>query len=332
MALSKNFDFVDLLLGSIRDDLGVVTPLDEEYKITIAPLLLKEDDSPERFFNHLWYTIIDQRRDVRNIVIPIMASLMIAGFNVNFVLKKPEESAEILANILSAYGHELKVPRRDVDRLVEDGFHTKAVPSRPQAIVDTIYKLCERFKISEIKDLEAFRKDIIQNRANYLRNGKLRGEFVKGLPLIGPKSFYFFLRDIEPLADPRAVPIPIDTNVAQSIQKTGLMFDSWPPELSQVIPVANRGKYARVFEDRIRYLVSETNPHAKNWKMTYSERIVRLSEMLFLLGAVYCQKCPSKGKKKLHINDKCPFKERCMLALNVKGDWIKKMLQRLNEK
>jgi hypothetical protein len=320
---------VDLLLGSIGDNLRI-NSLVEEYRITIAPILLKENDPPERFFNHFWYTIIDQRRDVRNIVIPVMASLMIAGFNVNFALENPEESVEILANVLSAYGHELKIPSNDIARLVNDGFHARTVPSRPQAVIDTIHKLCERFKIREIKDLETFRRNIIQNRANYVGNEKLRKDFLKGLPLIGPKSFYFFLRNIEPLADLLEVPTPIDTNVAQSIQKTGLMFDSWPPKLSQVIPVAERGKHVEAFGKRIRCLVSEANPHIKNWKMTYPERIVRLSEILFLLGAVYCQKCP-KGKGKLHINEACPFKEKCMLALNVEKDWIREMLQKLTE-
>ncbi|MBD3205938.1 hypothetical protein GF319_06295 [Candidatus Bathyarchaeota archaeon] len=55
--------------------------LRSEYEITIEPIIVKTEDPAENFVNHLWYTIIDQRRDVKDFVIPMMSSLMISGFN-----------------------------------------------------------------------------------------------------------------------------------------------------------------------------------------------------------------------------------------------------------
>jgi hypothetical protein len=59
--------------------------LRQEYEITIGSIIIDEEDVAERFVNHLWYTIIDQRRDV---VIPMMTTLMLSNTSPFFMLNK----------------------------------------------------------------------------------------------------------------------------------------------------------------------------------------------------------------------------------------------------
>ncbi|MFW6116994.1 MAG: hypothetical protein ACOC6G_00230 [Thermoproteota archaeon] len=327
---------VQKLLSLVYGDESQLDPaLRREFEITIENLLLEEGDSAVEFVNHLWYTIIDQRRDVKDFVIPMMASLMLSGFNPDYVVENRDEAREVLTAVLTVYGHELKYPKEDVERLVEDGYYSRMVGSRTDAVVETLGDIYGRY--GGDSPWRTFKEDVLRRRSRIIREDRLAKSVVRDWPYIRSKSFRFFLRDIEPiLADPEAIPVPVDTNVAQCIQKTGLLFEKWPPDPSEVIPVLQRGQKDN--ERRITRKVKELAQWARedcgiceicDPIRCHSRRIVYLAQVLFLMGAVYCQRCCTRGK--INVID-CPMNDCCMVSLLRGHPHMPRFLAELGEK
>jgi len=310
--------------------------LRQEYEITIDSIILNEEDSAERFVNHLWYTIIDQRRDVKDFVIPMMATLMLSGFNPDFACNEPDEALEFLTSVLTAYGHELKYSSKDNEALLKDGYYTKRVASRPESILKTLMSIRRNYGRLG-RPWQRFKEYILKHRSLIIKNRKFAERVVKDWPLISSKSFRFFLRDIEPiLSDPNAIPVPVDSNVARSIQKTGIMFDQWPPNLSEVIPVSRRGekKSEKRITERIKNISvwngEDCGICSKCDKSScHARRMVYLAQALFLLGSEYCQRCCVNGKLKLVP---CPLSSRCMLSLYLEHPMISIFIKKLERK
>ncbi|MHA1249848.1 MAG: hypothetical protein ACTSRP_07650 [Candidatus Helarchaeota archaeon] len=180
-------------------------------------------------------------------------------------------------------------------------------------------------------------KDFILNNRNILSSDKSkRKKFVKIFPYVSEKSISFMLRDISPPLDsPNIIPIPVDVNVCHSIQKTGLLFDSWPPPSNNIIPkkkITSKSNYeiirnricslSRPFEDLCSKCEHKLkcDTESNNFNKCWASRIVDLSRSLFLLGTVYCQK-PICLK-----NSPCPFHNECMLP-NLKESEISSFLE-----
>lgn len=290
--------------------------LRDEYEMTIGSILLHEDDPPERFVNHLWYTIIDQRRDVKDFVIPMMASLMLAGLDPDSIVDNREEAGEIITAVLSFYGHELKYSKEDMERLVRDGYYSRRVGSRSDAILETVAKIKERYG-----SWKMFKDVILEKRNRYMKDEKLRRRDVSEYPYVSEKSFAFFLRDIEPvLLDPELIPIPIDSNVAQSIQLTGLLFEDWPPERDQIIDMGKRTERKAVGR-----ITSRVRELAESFDET-PRKTVQLAQALFLLGAEYCQNCPKKTVGEYRPIP-CPIQNYCMMGSYLDQKQIRELLK-----
>ena len=309
--------------------------LRNEYDITIDPILVNTNDPAEHFVNHLWYTIIDQRRDVKDNVIPMMASLMTSGFNPNFVINNKEESIEILLAILTSYGHELKFPKSDVERLFEDGYYSQKVGSRSDAILKTLESIHSTYPSSN--PWKSFKTDILKRRAEIIKNDRLAKTIVKEWPYIQSKSFKFFLRDIEPILDDSdMIPVPVDTNVAQGIQKTGLFFEEWLPKTNNIIPINRRTQ--KESEERIIRTIKKLAKYNEDTcilcdqcdkQNCHSRRIVYLAQALFLMGAEYCQKCFTRPTRRMIA---CPLQDLCMLSINRNNTGTLDFLETLEEK
>lgn len=137
--------------------------LKKEYEITIGSILLNEGDPPERFVNHLWYTIIDQRRDVKDFVIPMMASLVLSGINPDTMVDNRKEAGDVITAILCSYGHELKYSEEDMEKLVQDGYYSRKLGSRSDAMLNTVGKIKERYG-----SWKGFKNEILKNRSRYM--------------------------------------------------------------------------------------------------------------------------------------------------------------------
>jgi hypothetical protein len=309
--------------------------LRREYKVTIDSIIIEEKDMAERFVNHLWYTIIDQRRDVKDFVIPMMTSLMLSGFNPDYVLTEPAESLELLSAILTAYGHELKYSTEDNDKLKIDGYYRQRTPSRSESVVKTIQSISRQYGFSK-NPWHTFKQDILKRRSLLIKNDTLANRLVREWPFVSSKSFKFFLRDIEPmLSDPEGIPIPIDSNVAQSIQKTGLMFDNWPPNASDVIPVSKRGErgFEKRFAERVKSISLLKDEECGicdkcDKDRCHARRMVYLAQTLFLLGAEYCQRCYVRNQRKIVT---CPLNDDCMLSKYRDHPQIHDFIEQLEE-
>jgi len=321
---------LELIRGSAeKQDLR----LRQEYEVTIGSIILKEEAPAERFVNHLWYTIIDQRRDVKDFVIPMMATLMFSGFNPDFACDEPNEALELLTSVLTAYGHELKYSSQDNEALLRDGYYNKKTSSRSESILKTLISIKNNYGRPD-RPWQRFKEYVLKHRSLIIRDRKFAERLVKDWPFINSKSFRFFLRDIEPiLSDPNAIPIPVDSNVAQSIQKTGLMFDQWPPNPSEVIPVSRRGE--KIFERRITQRIKNLSAwnceecgicSECNKNSCHARRIVYLAQALFLLGSEYCQRCCANGKFEIVP---CPLTRKCMLSLYLEHPMISIFIRRL---
>lgn len=324
---------VQRLLELVHGPAGIQDrQLRREYDITIESILISERDSAERFVNHLWYTILDQQRDVKDMVIPMMATLMLSGFHPDYVISHPQDAIEILTAVLTAYGHQQKYAQKDNDRLRDDGYYPNRIASRSQAIINTITAIQRQFGT-----WPQFKSSMLTQRSQLMQNDKLVNDQVRLWPFINSKSFRFFLRDIEPiLPHPDMIPIPIDSNVAQSLQKTGLMHDQWPPALETVIPIEHRTdpRYERQFANQIKQLAywPEENCGLCNScdkTRCHALRIVCLAQSLFLLGMAYCQRCCTQGR--IHVIP-CPLNDTCMLSLHRNNPRIPAVLSRLEEK
>lgn len=314
--MSKAERVAKALLNAVFDPEEGDPNLKEEYEMTIGSILLDEEDPAKRFVNHLWYTIIDQRRDVKDFVIPMMASLMLSGIDPNAIVNNKEETREIITAVLSSYGHELKYSKADMKRLVEDGYYSRKLGSRSDAILDTVEKIKERYD-----SWKGFKNKILENRSRYMKDGKLRRKEVSEYPYVSEKSFSFFLRDIEPiLLDPELIPIPIDSNVAQSIQLTGMLFDEWPPSEDEIV-----NKKKRDQQEAVEKITGRVRGLARTFDES-PRKTVQLAQSLFLYGAEYCQKCPKKeGEKYRPIS--CPIKNQCMVGNHLNQRQIQELVE-----
>lgn len=237
----------------------------QNYNKLIAPIILKKDvngnfDSSE-LLNRLSYTIVDQQRDVASIIIPIWVNMMYMNVNPDFISESPFAS-ELVQSLFKAYGHQ--------------NYHTKVdmkVREKPGASrTDAFIDVYNTYSTDEFKDF------ISKNSQDI---GFIFNELIK-LKFISYKSASFFLRDVEGLEYDI---LPIDVNVAYSIQYTGLFFmdqsiENFSDVLESTIPVSKRNdisKYSKI-SDKLIDLCSELNynPH-------------EINRFLFLLGADFCQ-------------------------------------------
>ena len=71
--MSNKKELVNAILRALEED----ESMKRAYERTIEPIILNlEKDDNDKFINRFAYTIIDQRRDVENIVIPIWISFL----------------------------------------------------------------------------------------------------------------------------------------------------------------------------------------------------------------------------------------------------------------
>ncbi|MHA1169723.1 MAG: hypothetical protein ACTSRU_17985 [Candidatus Hodarchaeales archaeon] len=296
----------------------------QEREIVIEPLILNISDPPERFINHLLYTVINQRRDVKNVIIPIQMTLVLAGISPDMIIENIEKTRDVITAVLIAYGHDLKYSDQDYIELKEDEFNEAKQGSRSSGYVDNAVYLFERFN-----SWENVKKYFLELREKSLNDNKDLKALDSNLKYISTKSLRFFLRDIRPVvSDHRNIPIPIDTNVIQAIQKTGLLFDKWPPDPTKSIPVKDREKHQQEIEKRVK-LICKLLKRKVESSFKLNELIVAFAEALFLLGAVYCQLCPVNAKKNPKILEKCPFKGKCMMARHIENPEILDLINRL---
>ncbi|MBD3229236.1 MAG: hypothetical protein GF329_13720 [Candidatus Lokiarchaeota archaeon] len=255
-------------------------PYLDEYKIKIKPILISRDSEgeidDESLLNRFVYTIVDQQRDVENTVIPLWNALLYYGINYNFV-KHSKFASQYISTILQAYGHQQ--------------YHTKeertlmhqSLGSRTDGILEA-YRNRSPSEFLEI---------IIKKQKDLLGLFEILKEYY----FISDKSASFFLRDVEGFDFSL---VPIDSNVARSLQMSGLFFiqlDKNPIEFrnitKDIIPIKKRTneKNFRALSDKI-FELSE-----KFGKSPY-----KLNRYLFLLGADFCQ---SKNCGNCRIGNLC---------------------------
>ncbi|MHA1765030.1 MAG: hypothetical protein ACTSVK_02100 [Promethearchaeota archaeon] len=287
--------------------------LHKEYEITIEPLLLARNSAEEAYINHLWYTIIDQRRDVKNKIIPTIFTLLSAGFSIEFALENPKLAKEIITAVLFTYGHERKYIYEDIDRFLLDESIDKRI-SRTEAIIECMEE------ISKYKNLKNY---LLKNKDKLCVDKNFRKQFTRNLKFIKEKSILFLLRDMIPNeVEPEYTPVPVDVNVFYSVQTTGLLFDDWDYDPEKILRKKNGSEIKKAdilrIQKRIRILGEPFQELCKNckenceigsreYRRCWGERIVELSRDLFLLGSMFCQKAVCLK------DQKCIFKNKCML-------------------
>lgn len=260
----------------------------DNFRKLIKPIIIKKDiegkfDSTE-ILNRLAYTIIDQQRDVSSIVIPIWVNLMYKNINPEF-LSKSEDAIELVQAMFKAYGHQNYHTKSDFKLMGKGG------ASRTDAFI----------QVYEEYSSDQFLKLIMENS----RRIEIIFQELLKLKYVSLKSASFFLRDVEGL---EYDVLPIDVNVAYSLQYTGLFFFD---ELDRdVIPVSKRTRlveYSRI-SDKIRQICSELdhNPH-------------EINRYLFLLGAEFCQ---SLNCDNCFVRDNCYFNS---LSENQKEVFVKQI-------
>jgi len=255
-------------------------PKSEGFETKIRPILISRDSNGKfdqiEMLNRFAYTIVDQQRDVESVVIPLWNALLYYGMNRTFLCESSYAS-EFVSSIFQAYGHQQYHTKVDLELQGSSG------ASRTDAFLD-----CYKTRTpSEFLDL------IIENREHLLK----LFEILKQYSFIADKSAAFFLRDIEGLEFSL---VPIDSNVARSIQRTGLFFTKKNEDnlifeeiIRNVIPIKKRTEQTnfRALSDKI-FEICEEN----------SESPYKFNRYLFLLGADFCQN---------NNCDKCKISKLC---------------------
>ena len=325
--MSNKKELVNAILRALEED----ESMKRAYERTIEPIILNlEKDDNDKFINRFAYTIIDQRRDVENIVIPIWISFLSTNLTPSKIqeLFRKEKDAEILLKslfkaILTVYGHELKLEENEIEKLVDEKFYRQKVASRVEALLKCYKYLVLwdlfleewRKETGEEETAKNFKEFIAKNRIRLIKDGKLLNKLAKIFPMIAAKSILFFLRDVEPCPeDPDEVAIPIDVNVARAIQMTGIHH-------KDVIPLekASSPKEMKMLQESLREAATE---NIEDRKMQ-AKRIIKLDRGLFVLGMLYCQKCTEKEAKCPHtIKNLCRFHN---MKLHVKSIFLKQL-------
>ncbi len=267
-------------VAEILEQIFCWIPNSQGYRTKIAPILIKKEmdgsfDS-KKMLNRFAYTIIDQQRNVDTVIIPIWNTMLYYGMNYEFLIKS-EYAHEFVSTILQAYGHQQYHTKEQIK------LTGKSFSSRTDAFIECFRK----------RSPDEFLEFLIKNKDNLM---ELFNELTE-YPFISDKSAAFFLRDIEGIEFNL---VPIDSNVARSIQLTGLFFVSdedfnieFKDIKYQIIPIKERTnpKKFRVFSDKIFNICKNEN------KSPY-----QFNRFLFILGADYCQnnRC-----------SKCKIKEYC---------------------
>ncbi len=271
---------MELRCSEILEKIFEWIPNSEGYETKIKPILISRDSIGE--FNHIAllnrfaYTIVDQQRDVNTVVIPLWNTLLYYGMNGEFICESPYAPL-FISSIFQAYGHQQYHTKEDLK------IQKKSGASRTDAFLQ-----CYR----ERSSLE-FLNLILEERENLLNLFKILTKY----SFISDKSAAFFLRDIEELEFSL---VPIDSNVARSLQRTGLFFTDFEKSLldfemiiKKIIPIKKRTdpKNFRALSDKIFEICKENN------KSPY-----KLNRYLFLLGADFCQ---NNHCNSCHIKDSC---------------------------
>ena len=237
------------------------------FEIKIKPILISKDPNghfnENTLLNRFAYTIIDQQRNVESIIIPLWNALMYYGMNHEFLLNS-EFASQFISTMLQAYGHQQYHTKKELK------LQDKNLGSRTEALLDCYNK---------ITPLEFFK--LIRDNQNDLL---LLYRILKKYSFVSDKSASFFLRDIEGFEYSL---VPIDSNVARSVQRTGLFFHDLNKEdtnfqdiFKKIIPIKERTKEinfkaisAKIFEV---CEIKKRSPY-------------ELNRYLFLLGADFCQ-------------------------------------------
>jgi len=287
--------------------------LREGFEKTIKPLLidLRRASLEELIFRFV-YTIVDQRRGVEEVVIPIWFAFRITGLDLNSLQRlNVDEVEEIFACLLQEYGHEQYYTQKDYDNLARE--LGTSIVSRASAIAKALQILLNFKEYS--KKLVGVALDFAEFIRKYYKdlviNACLRRKFLNLFKLVGEKSLDFFLRDLyTEVTDIEAVPFPVDVHVAETSQLLGLYFTDdeiktiVQGDFSPVFPLSDREKYAPEIKSRI---------VEKAEKCGYKpDDVKNLNRSLFLVGKYYCSqnKCNSQNRNKY---SKCPVSKYCFL-------------------
>ena len=251
----------------IIEEISKWIPSPDGFKIKIEPILInKERDGnfdPIKILNRFTYTIIDQQRDVESVVIPIWNTLLYYNMDQMFLQNSPI-AQEFVSAIFQAYGHQQYHTKEQIALI------SKRSASRTDAFIEAYKK----------RGAQEFLKTLIENKGDLINLFKILTTY----KFVSDKSAAFYLRDIEGIEFDL---VPIDSNVARSIQRTGLFYAEFDGEDISLGSI----------KDKVIAIKKRTNP--TNFR-TLSKKIFEISNeakqspykinrWLFLLGADYCQ-------------------------------------------
>ncbi|KKM91763.1 hypothetical protein LCGC14_1225250 [marine sediment metagenome] len=242
-------------------------PNSSGFETKIKPILISKDSNghfnEDALLNRFAYTIVDQQRDVESIIIPLWNALLYYGMNYDFLLNS-ENASQFISTIFQAYGHQQYHIEEELK------IQNKKMGSRTEALMNCYIKR---------NPVEFFRL-IKDNQKDLFRLYNILKEYL----FISDKSASFFLRDIEGFDFSL---VPIDSNVARSVQRTGLYFHDFKKEdinieevFGRIIPIKER-----TIEDNFKALSGKIFEVCKiDNKSPYE-----LNRYLFLLGADFCK-------------------------------------------
>lgn len=272
-------------------------PKSEGFETKIRPILISRDSNGKfdqiEMLNRFAYTIVDQQRDVESVVIPLWNALLYYGMNLTFLCESSYAS-EFVSSIFQAYGHQQYHTKEDLK------IQGKSGASRTDAFLECYRKR----NPSEFLDL------VVDNREHLLKLFKILTKY----SFVSDKSAAFFLRDIEGLEFSL---VPIDSNVARSMQRIGLFFTNkivdnlfFDDVIRNVIPIKKRTQQTnfRALSDKI-FEISKGNA-----KSPY-----KFNRYLFLLGADFCQN---------NMCNKCKISKLCFynnLVVKEKKEFLRKL-------
>lgn len=249
------------------------------FETKIKPILISKDSNghfnENALLNRFAYTIVDQQRDVESIIIPLWNALLYYGMNYDFLLNS-EYASQFISSMFQAYGHQQYHIKEELK------IQNKKIGSRTEALMGCYNKRTPAEFFRLIKD----------NQKDLLRLNNI----LKKYSFISDKSASFFLRDIDGFEYSL---VPIDSNVARSVQRTGLYFhdfknkDNFEEVIRKIIPIKERTieRNFKALSEKIFKICKIEN------KSPYE-----LNRYLFLLGADFCQ---SNRCKVCKINKIC---------------------------
>lgn len=269
--------------SEILETLVTWVPRTPDYQHVVAPIIVRYAETAhdpatrrEVLFNRLVYSIIDQQRSVKDVIIPLWTSFMALNLNRAFFCHE-DRAREFLSALFQAYGHQLYHTH------AQNRIRGKALGSMVDAVVALYRELSPERLVALLRDSRDDMDHIfaVLTRFKYLKH----------------KAVAFFLRDVEGFDFSL---LPIDSNVARSLQLSGLYFAQrgvfdfetyalTPALAREVVPLADRTVLAhfRNLSDAIFGL------HAAWPAPTHSPQA--LNRFLFVLGEQFCQdrKCAS---------------------------------------